>query len=899
MTRHTGTTADERSSNERLWPLDLSIAALAGLVLYLVITQLSFTDPRWQFNATTYAVAVPLVALVLAYFVRGIVSNYVHKSLQLGFLFSVLVHLLLLMLAVNVIIFSRYFPDAFTGVKPERSPVRRTVPEYLFKTSEERTTQPDWSKLAEAETTSPVMPIEQRQLPPVEHTAPELEMPKLQDPIKRPIQKHLIKREKPVESLPQPSDSPSKLARRVESKSPSVDAAASSPVAPEVPVQVDTKPFMVERQADSPSRAKATAIDRQLPPMQQAEESPIQSPSLAGARQRSEAEPTVGDSGVTRKRRDHSIANRPNPVGSAPAPPTVAVARISETADRMISPVETPMSRQGKTSGAQLSLGESPSAVSPSPSSQKFSGELRSTRDLAAAAGVPEVATGSALRAPGRARQTTAGAGFSPAGLPDPSGMLAVIAESMVESPGAEVDDRPSFAESTRRPSSMDIARSTFTPSMSGPTFDLPIDDGPIGLADIIGRTTGVVPSNQPPQVASIDLTPGTRRRLDVGGPVTPFGTKIAAVESFSRRVQRTQGGQMATPAGMVGPATEEAIENGLAYLASTQNKDGSWSLQGHGSDVVLQTDTAATGLCLLAFQGAGYTHREHQYADTVSRGLKFLIDNQRTNGDLYRSENPLTDLNVAFYSHGIASLAMCEAYGMTKDEELRQPAQLCLNYIAGTQNRSLGGWRYVAQVSSDTSVTGWMMMALKSGELSGLEVSELTYKRIDRWLDLAQSPDRDDRYRYNPEAPDTPTQRHGRFPTRTMTAVGILMRMYSGWRRDTDAMRSAADYLLEYPPQMGTAQSPQRDAYYWYYATQVMFHMGGDHWKRWNGSLTPILLESQVSDGPDAGSWDPVDPVPDRWSVHAGRLYVTTMNLLNLEVYYRHLPIYEETAEP
>ncbi len=129
--------------------------------------------------------------------------------------------------------------------------------------------------------------------------------------------------------------------------------------------------------------------------------------------------------------------------------------------------------------------------------------------------------------------------------------------------------------------------------------------------------------------------------------------------------------------------------------------------------------------------------------------------------------------------------------------------------------------------------------MALKSGQLSGLDVPEDTYQGIARWLGLAQqSPDRPDRYRYNPYAPDTPTQRHGKTPTPTMTAVGILMRMYLGWRRDNPAMQSAADYLLKYPPQMGTKDSPQRDAYYWYYATQVMFHMGGNHWYEWNRQL-------------------------------------------------------------
>ena len=55
--------------------------------------------------------------------------------------------------------------------------------------------------------------------------------------------------------------------------------------------------------------------------------------------------------------------------------------------------------------------------------------------------------------------------------------------------------------------------------------------------------------------------------------------------------------------------------------------------------------------------------------------------------------------------------------------------------------------------------------------------------------------------------------------------------------------------------------------------------------------------MDSQIRSGEFAGSWDPVRPVPDRWGPQAGRLYVTTMNLLSLEVQYRHLPLYEDTA--
>ena len=232
----------------------------------------------------------------------------------------------------------------------------------------------------------------------------------------------------------------------------------------------------------------------------------------------------------------------------------------------------------------------------------------------------------------------------------------------------------------------------------SGPTLDILVDDGPVGLASQAKPVAGVLPTDSQPEIASMDLTRGSRPRREVGGPVTPFGTKIAAVESFSRRVMRTKGGAAPTPAGMVGPATEEAIERGLAYLASMQNDDGSWSLQGQGARVLLRSDAAATGLCLLAFQGAGYTHRQHQYADTVSRGLKFMLDNQRTNGDLYRSENKLSDQNVALYSHGIAALALCEAYGMTQDpgtEGTRSSLHSTTSSILNIDNAADGDTRH------------------------------------------------------------------------------------------------------------------------------------------------------------------------------------------------------------
>ena len=80
------------------------------------------------------------------------------------------------------------------------------------------------------------------------------------------------------------------------------------------------------------------------------------------------------------------------------------------------------------------------------------------------------------------------------------------------------------------------------------------------------------------------------------------------------------------------------------------------------------------------------------------------------------------------------------------------------------------------------------------------------------------------------------------------------------------------------------------RDVYYWYYATQVLHHLEGDYWEKWNRVMRQALPEDQIHGGKEEGSWDPDG---DRWGNYGGRLYTTCLSTYMLEVYYRHLPIY------
>jgi hypothetical protein len=119
-------------------------------------------------------------------------------------------------------------------------------------------------------------------------------------------------------------------------------------------------------------------------------------------------------------------------------------------------------------------------------------------------------------------------------------------------------------------------------------------------------------------------------------------------------------------------------------------------------------------------------------------------------------------------------------------------------------------------------------------------------------------------------------------------TAVGLLSRMYLGWKKDNPALQRGVEYLSRTGPSKG-------NMYYNYYATQVMRHWGGEEWEKWNKELRDWLVSEQNQQGHREGSWylDAGDHGSDR----GGRIYCTSMATMVLEVYYRHMPIYGQSA--
>lgn len=320
---------------------------------------------------------------------------------------------------------------------------------------------------------------------------------------------------------------------------------------------------------------------------------------------------------------------------------------------------------------------------------------------------------------------------------------------------------------------------------------------------------------------------------------------------------------------------TEAAVQKGLDWLKRNQNRDGTWSLRGPFSEGALGEDkTAATAMAMLAFQGAGHTHHSAIYGPTVRKGWLALKKMQRDNGDFWRG----TIQHHRLYAQAQATIAVCELYGMTQESMYRQTAQSAIDYAVKIQDR-LGGWKYEPKFGSDTSVTGWFVMALQSAKMAGLNVPTSTLQNVSSYLDRAgQSGGAT--YGYEP----------GSGPSYSMTAEGLLCRQYLGWKRDDARLQAGIRYLTALP-----IDWEQKDVYYWYYATQTLHHMGGTVWETWNQEMKQVLPTSQTQEGPERGSWSPHG---DAWGTQGGRLYTTCLCLYMLEVYYRHLPIYSEAFQ-
>ena len=311
--------------------------------------------------------------------------------------------------------------------------------------------------------------------------------------------------------------------------------------------------------------------------------------------------------------------------------------------------------------------------------------------------------------------------------------------------------------------------------------------------------------------------------------------------------------------------ATEKAIIAAIEWLSKVQEEDGRWDTRKYQAET--DYDVGGTALALLCYYGWGARHDQlGKYQNNVKNALSWLLKQQREDGSLAR--------RGMMYSHAIATIALCEAYGITKDQQIKSAAVAAINYTINSQHQQRGGWRYSPGQDSDTSVTGWQFMALHSARMAGIDIPERPFELARRWLDFAGGGEKGGLYGY--QSPKD--------ISRAMVATGMFCRQLDLVSPSNEKMVESANLMKRYP-----IRNNNPDLYYVYYGTLALYQHQGSIWEEWNNNLKEILPEIQIKTGELAGSWD----LSRSNTKGGGRIASTTLSILSLEVYYRILPMY------
>lgn len=327
----------------------------------------------------------------------------------------------------------------------------------------------------------------------------------------------------------------------------------------------------------------------------------------------------------------------------------------------------------------------------------------------------------------------------------------------------------------------------------------------------------------------------------------------------------------------------QKAVDAGIAWLVKHQDDDGRWDSDGFGKhDPDSKTDGAgspthdvsATGLAVLALLGSGSTMRLGPHAKAVKKAVYWLSRQQQENG--------LFGTNAAhdfIYDHAIATYAVCEAYGLSTHESVKQIAQKGLDYLESHRN-PYAVWRYQPRDNdNDTSVTTWALQALESGRFFGLTINKEALVVASTWYDQVTTPDGRAGYTKAGERSSRLPAEAEKFPPEkgeAMTAAATWARYLLQQTPDKKpVMQASLKVMLDNPPRW---EEGHIDAIYWYFGTAAAWQAGGKHWAEWSRTLRP-LVEHQRTDGHFAGSWDPIGV----WDGMSGRVHVTALYALTL----------------
>lgn len=324
----------------------------------------------------------------------------------------------------------------------------------------------------------------------------------------------------------------------------------------------------------------------------------------------------------------------------------------------------------------------------------------------------------------------------------------------------------------------------------------------------------------------------------------------------------------------LITPATQAAIDQGLAYLARSQRPDGSFGSGQYDGNV------AVSSLAGLAFMAAGNQPGRGPYGAVVTRALEYVLS-QEEEGKPGYLHHPGGSSHGPMYGHGFGTLFLAEVHGMVpRPAALRQRTRDVLKraveLIINTQNPE-GGWRYYPERrDADISVTICQIMALRAARNAGLSVPKTTVDRCIAYVKKCQN--RDGGFRYMLGSTQAGFAR---------TAAGVVALFSAGVYKGPE-VESGLRYLLERKP--GQTFHP-RDAqalhyfYGHYYAAQAMWTAGGRYWAEWYPAIRDELLRHPYRNA-QLGYWGDPRICND---------YGTAMACIILQIPNNYLPILQK----
>ena len=309
----------------------------------------------------------------------------------------------------------------------------------------------------------------------------------------------------------------------------------------------------------------------------------------------------------------------------------------------------------------------------------------------------------------------------------------------------------------------------------------------------------------------------------------------------------------------------DPSIEAALDYLARTQNADGSYPSRFGDS-------TGIPALVGMAFLSKGHLPTGQEYGATINRCIDFVLANQKETGVLEKGNGG----SGPMYAHNIATLFLSEVSGQVDpsrqekiDEVLPRALKLILEAQKVKKRRESdeGGWRYhPGSTDSDTSCSGWALMALRSAKLNGAAVPDDAIQAAVDYLKRHQSKETGS-FGYTNTSSNS----------ETLTGMGLLCLELSGLHNSPESIK-AADYVMG---SFRTIPGNKHEFYGNYYNAQGMFQLGGRYWSEYANWMYETYLARQSADG----SWDSKD---------GGNTYGTAIMVLAFTVPYRQLPIYQ-----